>query len=237
MNVLFYAILFLIGSGVGSFWAAKAKEIPKSLDMIKTHYSTNCKPELIYIVIGGTSAVILANIMNLHLNQFEVSKLIIYVFAMLYISTLVLVAGIDRGYLKIEKKTLAFGIVFSMLYMLYLLIVDSSTLYYNLIYLVIYVLLLLVDSFLLRKFAIDSYIVNLLLVLTMILVFTNLKTLIYTVIMAIIAVVTHMLLIKSQRKINGNKEIRISEIPIGFFVTASNVIVLFMVRVFENYLI
>ena len=48
MNVLFYAILFLIGSGVGSFWAVKAKEIPKSLDMIKTHYSTNCKPEYIY---------------------------------------------------------------------------------------------------------------------------------------------------------------------------------------------
>jgi len=95
----------------------------------------------------------------------------------------------------------------------------------------------MIDSFLLRKFAKDSYIINLLMLLMMILAFTDLKTLTYTVIMAIIETGLYILLLNTQKKINGNKKIKINEIPIGFFIAASNIMVLFMVRFFHNYLI
>lgn len=241
MNILFYTILFIIGSVVGGLWAVQSREIPKILDLKKTHYRNRPKEDLIseltYILIGGVSAVVLANILNISMDQFDILNFIIYIFAMMYISALVLIGGIDRVYSKIEKKTLAFGIISSILYMLYLCIVDLASIHLNVIYLAVYIMLLVIDSFLLRRFAKDSYIVNLLMVLVMILVFTDLKTLTYTVIMTLIAVGLYVLLLKKQKKKNGNKKIKINEIPVGFFVAASNIIVLFMVRIFENYLI
>ena len=241
MNILFYTILFIIGSVVGSYWAVRAREIPKILDLKKTHRKIKPKQELIseliYIMIGGMSAVILANILNIHIEEFDIAKMLIYVFAMLYISALVLIAGIDRIYTRIEKKTLAFGIISSILYMLYLCMIDLASTHLSVIYLAIYMVLLVIDSFLLRKFAKDSYILNLLMVLTMILVFTDLKTLTYTLIMALIAVILQIILLNMQKSRNGNKKVKINEIPVGFFVAASNIIVLFMVRVFENYII
>ena len=241
MNIIFYTIIFLIGSVIGGLWAVKSREIPRELDLKKTHYSNNPKSELIseltYILIGGVSTGVLANIFNINFNQFDISNMIIYVFAMLYVSTLVLIAGIDRIYTKIDKKTLSFGIISSILYMLHLCIVDLASIHLSIIYFGVYMILLVIDSFLLRKFAKDSYIVNLLLVLTMTLVFTDLHILVYTLIMSLVAVGLYVLLLKLQKKKNGYKKIKIKEIPVGFFVSASVVIVLFMVKIFENYVL
>lgn len=240
MNILFYTILFIIGGIIGGLWAVKSREIPRELDLRKIHYS-NCNGELIseltYILIGGVSTVFLANILNINIHEFDLSSFIIFIFSILYISSLVLIAGIDRVYSKIEKGTLAFGIIASIFYMLYLCIVDLTSINLSLIYLLIYMILLVIDSILLRKCAKDSYILNLLIILAMILVFTDLKTLTYTLLMSIIAVGVHIILMNLQKKKNGNKKIKIKEIPMGFYITASNVIVLFMVRIFENYLI
>lgn len=241
MNLIFYIIIFLIGSVIGGLWAVKSREIPRELDLKKTHYSTNPKAELIseltYILCGGVSAAILANIFNINIYEFDICNFIIYIFSMLYVSTLVLIAGIDRIYTKIDKKTLSFGIISSISYMLYLCMVDLASIKLSIIYFGIYMILLVIDSFLLRKFAKDSYIVNLLLILTMTLVFTDLHILIYTLVMSLIAVGTYALLLKLQKKKNGNKRIKIKEIPVGFFVSASIVIILFMVKIFENYLL
>ena len=241
MNILFYTILFLIGCVIGGVWAEKSYEIPKNLDMKKIHYTNNPKAEIVskltYILIGGVSSVILANVLNINIDEIDLIKPIIYVFAMLYISALVLIAGIDRNYLKIEKNLLSFGIVSSLVYMVYLCFIDLACVYLNLIYLGIYMVLLVIDSFLLRRYAKDSYIINTLLLMTMILAFTDLRTLTYTVVMAFVAIVLYTLLLKIQQKKNGNKKIKINEISIGYFIAASNIIVLFMITIFENYCI
>lgn len=241
MNILFYTILFVIGIVIGSLWAIKAEEMPKELDMRRTHYSSKAHEELIskliYILIGGVSSVILANILNINIHEIDLVKPIIYVFAMLYISALVLIAGIDKNYSKIEKRVLAFGIISSIVYMLYLCAVDLTNLNLCATYFAIYMIFLVIDSFMLRRYAKDSYIVNILLVLTMILTFTDLRILIYTVTMALIASSLYAVLIKHQQKKTTNQKIKISQIPVGFFIGASNIIVLFIVRVFENYMI
>lgn len=241
MNILFYTILFIIGIVVGSYWSIKTDEIPKAMDMRKTHSTSNPWEErrsiLSYTVIGGLSAVILANILKIDIHQIDLSTSIIYIFAMLYISTLVMIAGIDKNYSKIVKKLIAFGIVSSIVYMLYLCMVDLASVHLNALYMAIYMLLLVIDSFLLRRYAKDSYILNILLLISIILVFTDLKTLAYTLAMAFTAMVLYVLLMKSQEKKNGNKKFKITQVPVGFFIAASNVIVLLMIRVLENYLL
>lgn len=241
MNILFYTVLFIIGIIVGSYWAIKASEIVKELDMKKIHYSNHANEELLsklsYILIGGVSSVILANVLSVNIYELDIYNFTIYIFAMLYISTLVLIAGIDKMYLKIEKGMIAFGIVSSIIYMIYLFLVDLASIHLNIIYLGIYMVLLLIDSFLLRRYARDSYVLDILMLLGIILVFTDLRTLTYTLVMALIAIILNILLMKIQTKNQGNKKIKIKEIPVGYFIAASNVIVLFMIRIFENYLI
>jgi len=240
MNILFYTILFMIGIVVGGFCAEEAEEIPKTLDLKKTHYSNHSHGQiiskLIYLLIGAVSTVILGNTLKINLEEFEFSKIIIFIFAMIYVSTLTVIAGIDKNYSKISKETLAFGIVGSILYMLYLCVVDLASINLNAIYLAIYIGLLILDTFMLRKFAKDSYIINLLLLLLMILVFTDLKTLTYTLVMAVIAIILYLILVKTKNK-NIKKKIKISEIPVGYFIAASNIIVLFVVKIFESYCI
>jgi len=237
MNVLFYTILFVIGIVIGSLWAIQAYKIPKSLDMKKTHYSDYSHAELVsrltYILLGGMISVVLANILELNIYEIDLFKIIIYVFAMLYITTLVLVGGIDRVYTKIDKRVIGFGIISSIIYMIYLCSVDMASIHVNIIYLTIYIMLLFIDTFLLRKYAKDSYIVNILMLLNIILAFTDLRVVIYTSMMAIMAVMLYALMQKTQKR----RKFKIKEIPVGYFIATSNIIVLFMIRVFEDYLI
>lgn len=240
MNILFYTILFMIGIVVGSFCAEEAEEIPKSLDFKRTHYNNRKHEQILskstYLLIGAVSTVILGSTLKINLDEFDFSKIIIFIFAMIYVSSLSVIAGIDKNYSKIAKETLAFGIVSSILYMLYLCVVDLASINLNAIYLAIYIGLLILDTFILRKFAKDSYVINTLLLLIMILVFTDLKTLTYTLVMAVIAIILYLILIKRQNK-NVKKKIKINEIPVGYFIASSNIIVLFIVKIFENYCI
>lgn len=241
MNIFFYTILFIIGIVIGRYWDIEAKEIPKKLDLKRTHYSKNPNEKFIsqltYALIGGVSSVILANTLRINVNNLDLSSIVIYFFAMLYVSTLVVIAGIDKNYSKIDKKVLAFGIVSSIVYMIYIFSIDFASVYLNVRYLVIYMILLIIDAFLLRKFAKDSYIINLLMLLGIILVYSNFCILAYTLLMALVAVLIYIIILKSQQKKNGNKKIKINEIPVGFFIATSNIIILFMIRIFENYLI
>ena len=241
MNIILYMIFFLTGITSGYYCSLIANEIPKKLDLKRTNYRKNYNEslasKLTYTLIGGVSSVVLANTLNISVSSYDISSIIIYIFGMIYISILVLIGGIDKNYSKINKSVLAFGVVSSILYMIYLFVIDLSSVNLNIKYLFVYMILLLVDAFLLRKFAKDSYLINLLILISIISVYSNFIILMYTLVLAIISTILYAIILKSQQRKNGNKKIKISEIPIGFFIASSNIIVLFMVRIFESYFV
>lgn len=241
MNIILYMIFFLTGITSGYYCSLIANEIPKKLDLKRTNYRKNYNEslasKLTYTLIGGVSSVVLANTLNISVSSYDISSIIIYIFGMIYISILVLIGGIDKNYSKINKSVLAFGVVSSILYMIYLFVIDLSSVNLNVKYLFVYMILLLVDAFLLRKFAKDSYLINLLILISIISVYSNFIILVYTLILAMISIMLYTIILKSQQRKNGNKKIKIPEIPIGFFIASSNIIVLFMVRIFESYFV
>lgn len=241
MNIILYMIFFLTGITSGYYCSLIANEIPKKLDLKRTNYSKNYNEslasKLTYTLIGGVSSVVLANTLNISVSSYDISSIIIYIFGMIYISILVLIGGIDKNYSKINKSVLAFGVVSSILYMIYLFVIDLSSVNLNIKYLFVYMILLLVDAFLLRKFAKDSYLINLLILISIISVYSNFIILVYTLILAMISIMLYTIILKSQQRKNGNKKIKIPEIPIGFFIASSNIIVLFMVRILESYFV
>ena len=241
MNIILYMIFFLTGITSGYYCSLIANEIPKKLDLKRTNYRKNYNEslasKLTYTLIGGVSSVVLANTLNISVSSYDISSIIIYIFGMIYISILVLIGGIDKNYSKINKSVLAFGVVSSILYMIYLFVIDLSSVNLNIKYLFVYMILLLVDAFLLRKFAKDSYLINLLILISIISVYSNFIILVYTLILAMISIMLYTIILKSQQRKNGNKKIKIPEIPIGFFIASSNIILLFMVRIFESYFV
>ena len=87
MNILFYTILFIIGIVIGSFWAVGSSKMPKNLDLKKVHYSKykheDTMSKITYIFMGGVLSVLLANILDMHIDEFDMTKIIIYIFTIL----------------------------------------------------------------------------------------------------------------------------------------------------------
>lgn len=236
MNIILYIILFLIGVSCGCFYKVAIYKIPKNMDLLKKHsyyHNSNEKKGLkqmmsvlTYMLIGGTSFVVIAK--TLELDIYSTSSIIIYVLTLLYISTIIIISGIDKEYVKIEKKTLSFGTIVSLIYIIFLCAIDSTTIYRYVIYLGIHIILLTLDTFLLRRYAKNSYTIDMLILLNIILIFSEVEITFYTIIMTILAIGINILILKIRQKKSGNKQIKLNEIPMGFLVGASNLIVIYM---------
>lgn len=199
----------------------------------------NCKQKiriryLLLELLGGITFVVLALALRINIENLNIQVLILFALTILYITAVILISGIDKEYIKINKSVLAYGIIISILYMIYLYTIGETSIYRYAIYLAIYVILLSIDTILLRNYAKDSYIIDLLMYLNMIFVFTETEIFILTLIMATIAILIYALIRKINQKKTGNKKLKISEIPFGFYIGASNIIILF-IKTFITY--
>ena len=202
----------------------------------------NCKQKiriryLVLELLGGITFVVLALALRINIENLNIQVLILFALTILYITAVILISGIDKEYIKINKSVLAYGIIISILYMIYLYTIGETSIYRYAIYLAIYVILLSIDTILLRNYAKDSYIIDLLMYLNMIFVFTETEIFILTIIMATVAILIYTLIRKINQKKTGNKKLKISEIPFGFYIGASNIIILFIKTVITYYFV
>lgn len=199
----------------------------------------NCKQKiriryLILEVIGGISFVVLGYVLNLNVESLNMQNIILFSFIVLYLTAIILISGIDKEYVKIDKKVLAYGIIISIIYMIYLYTIDATSIYRYAIYLALYIILLSIDTFLLRKYAEDNYIIDICIYLTMILIFTGTSVYMKTLVMTMLSILIYLLIMKLTQKKNRYKKIKLNEIPIGYFIGASNITVLLIISLLVN---
>ena len=94
----------------------------------------------------------------------------------------------DKLTRNIPQQLLTYGIIISLIYIVYLCIVDSITIYKNLIYLVMIVMILLMNIITTKKRAQSSYVIDLLTTLLVMLVFTEEIICIITIIGTLISI-------------------------------------------------
>lgn len=199
----------------------------------------NCKQKiriryLILEVIGGVSFVVLGYALNLNVENLNIQNIILFSFIVLYLTAIILISGIDKEYVKIDKKVLAYGIIISIIYMIYLYTIDATSIYRYAIYLALYIILLFIDTFLLRRYAEDNYIIDICIYLTMILIFTGTSVYMKTLVMTMLSILIYLLIMKLTQKKNRYKKIKLNEIPIGYFIGASNITVLLIISLLVN---
>lgn len=102
-------------------------------------------------------------------------------------------AGIDKESRNINKSVLMYGVIISIMYMIYLYIIENTSIYRYAIYLIFFILLLVLDTITLRKKAKNSYTYSILMVVLIMAIFTSEYITVLTVITTLLAISIYLL--------------------------------------------
>lgn len=260
MNLLFYILIFIIGTLFGSFYTLAVYRIPKRQDIVHTHsYCPNCQHKLGFLdlvpifsyvgllgkcryckqkirprylileILSGILFVVMAYNMQFNVTTLTPIKITEFCFMALYFSFICLMAGIDKENRKIDKFVSVYGIVISIMYMVYLCIVEQTNIYRYGIYLIFYLIVLLLDTFTLKRYAKNSYVTGILLTVITMVIFTGEFVTANAIIYTLLAIFFYLLIykIKNRKRKNKKKDDQIiKKLSIGFFLGVFNLIML-----------
>lgn len=193
---------------------------------------------LILELLSGLLFIAIAYLMKLSIDTLTTINIIQYSFMVLYITFIILICGIDKENRKIDKLVSIYGIVISIVYMIYLCIVEQANIYRYGIYLVLYIIVLILDTITLKKYAKNSYVTGILLMIITMIIFTNEYITANAIIFTLLAIFFYMLIykLKTRKKRNKKTDKQIADqLSIGFFLGVCNVIMTLLVLWVMNY--
>lgn len=194
---------------------------------------------LILEVLAGMLFVVIAYLTGLNLEHLSLVNIIEYVCMILYITFIILIVGIDAENKNIDKAVNVYGIVVSIIYMLYLCIVEKANIYRYGIYLVLYIIVLTLDTITLRKFAKSTYLNGLLIMITTMAVFTGeyitIISIIYTLLLIAIDLMINKVKNRKNKNVKSDKQVA-GQLCIGTYLGATNLITVVFV-LFMNYIL
>ena len=195
---------------------------------------------LILEILSGTVFVIFGLLLGLHYNTLTIENVAEYFFLALYFTFIVLISGIDKENKQIDKMVSMYGIVISIMYMLYLYIVEGANIYRYGIYLILYIIVLIFDTITLKRYAKNSYLTGTLLMLITMVVFTGEYVTASAILVTVLALAIYQLLEKLQEKKSTHKKEKSNnvkeKISIGFYLGLSNILILIFALFYNNYI-
>ena len=195
---------------------------------------------LILETLSGLLFVVLGYVMKLDLLHLSTIKIVEFSFMVLYFTFIILISGIDKENRKMDKMVSVYGIVISIMYMLYLCIVEDASIYRYGIYLALYIIVLILDTITLKRFAKNSYLTGILLMIITMLVFTGRYVTINSIIITLLAMAIYLLIYKiiERKDKNRRTDKQISKtISIGFYLGFSNLLSLIFVLYCSNFVL
>lgn len=193
---------------------------------------------LILEILSGVLFVVIAFLMKFNIETLSATKIAEYCFMVLYLTFIILIAGIDKENRKMDKLVSIYGIVISIMYMVYLCIVEQANIYRYGIYLTFYIIVLILDTITLKRYAKNSYVTGILLMIITMVIFTGEYVTVNAIIFTLLAISFYMLMykMKERRKRNKKSEKQIAnKISIGFYIGTFNIIMLMLVLFISNY--
>lgn len=180
---------------------------------------------LILETISGLFFVVVAYLMGLSIFNIETAKVIEYSFFALYFTFIVLMAGIDKEYRTINKPVLMYGVIISIMYIVYLYIIEKTSIYRYVIYLTLFLIILILDTIRLKKKAKNSYTYSILMVIIVMAVFTGEYTTIASIVTTLLLVAITLLI----KKLRKNKTVKTTEqynknIKLGLYLSIANIL-------------
>ena len=92
-------------------------------------------------LLSGSSFVIISYLMNVKVESLNMILIAESAFMALYLCFIFLMSGIDKEYRRIEKSITIYGIIISIMYIVYLCVIEHASIYRYIIYLIFYILI------------------------------------------------------------------------------------------------
>ena len=180
MEVFFILMIFIMGTFFGSFFTLAVYRIPLKKDIThERSFCPNCNhrlealdliPVWSYIFLGGkcrycgqkiriryllleilSGLVFVISFLSFKISFFDLTRIPEFIFFIFVYTTLVLIAGIDKEYKKINIPVLAFGLITNIIYILYLYIIENASVYRYSIYMLIFIIVFTINIILQKK--------------------------------------------------------------------------------------
>lgn len=190
---------------------------------------------LILEILSGILFVAIALLLQFDLDTLNTNSIIQYCFIALYVTYIILIAGIDKENRKIDKLVSVYGVVISIMYMLYLCIVEQTNIYRYGIYLILYIIVLVLDTITLKRYAKNSYVSGILLMIITMLIFTNEYITANAIIFTLLAISFYLIIYKVKERKGRKSEKQVaSQLSIGFFLGTFHILMLMIVLFVSN---
>ena len=187
-------------------------------------------------LISGITFVAIAYLMNLNIENITIIKIIDFAFIVLYLTFIIIMAGIDKEDRYNIKSITMYGVIISIIYIVYLCIIDQTSIYRYGIYLLFYFIILILDTFTLKKKSENKYTYNILLIILTMSIFTGEYVTILSIITTLLAIGIYELIKKIGHRKNKEDIKAISEkISIGFYLSIPNIIFFISVLAYYKY--
>lgn len=192
---------------------------------------------LILETISGLFFGAIAYLMGLSIYNLEIAKIVEYIFFVLYFTFIVLMAGIDKESRNINKPVLMYGIIISIMYIVYLYIIEKTSIYRYVIYLILFILLLIIDSITLKKHAENNYTYSILMVIIIMTIFTGEFVTISSIITTLLIIAIY-LSVKKIKDIKNKRTIQQynNNTKIGLYLAITNIIYFIYVLIYYKYI-
>lgn len=195
---------------------------------------------LILEMLSGALFVIMAYALKLSIFNLNQTAIIEFCFIVLYLTFVILISGIDKENRNMDKAVNIYGIAISMIYMVYLCIVEKANIYRYGIYLVLYIAILIYDTLTLKKKAKSTYTSGILLSIITMIIFTSEYITGLSIVVALLAIAIYILIYKIKNMANKNRKTdkQITDnISIGFYIGFSNVLLFIVALLYNNYIL
>jgi len=173
---------------------------------------------LLLEVLSGLVFLITYLSLNIDIIFIDIHKIVYFIaFIFMYV-TLVIVAGIDKEYRKINTSVLLFGVICQCIYILYLYMIEGASIYRYSIYFAIFILFYIVN-FIFRENK-NTYAFEIFLLLSYILFIVGIKAIIPVILGSFIITLVFFIFKKDKK------------IPVGFCVCFSTIVC----KIVENFI-
>lgn len=180
---------------------------------------------LLLEILTGIVFLLFAMSINISFTEIEINKLLYLVISYLYITGIIIIAGIDKEKRRIEKSVLLYSFFVQGLYMVYLCVLEKANIYRYAIYMFIMMILLILDNTYLKKKLKNNYTIEILELSVIMITFSGEKNYVITIILTLLSIAIECL----EKKIfrlkndNGNKSFY-KKLPFGFYMVICNII-------------
>lgn len=229
MSIILYTTIFLMGLLIGFAINLRINE------------EKNKKNTIVYGVFIGLLFILYAISIGLSYKNVATNISMYFMFGIIYILDLLIIAKIDKKNIEIKKPVVLFGFIITALFVVYKYFLEKDTaIYRNVLYMIITSIILIIDVLYQRYKGKSNYTLNILLISAIMTMFTNEGIYILTACYTLLTIGFILLIktIKNRNKKYVKKEKKEKTIlPIGFYMCIGHIIIYIFANMFSTYIL